>query len=64
MGITRAAEGKTGRSFVGDMTEEKSLEMASKLASEGFVFGVSAGGWDRQHASQGRSRLRACSLQG
>lgn len=40
--ISRGAEGKTGKAFVGDMTEEKSLELASKLASEGFVFGVSA----------------------
>ena len=39
--ITRSADGKTGRAFVGDMTEEKSIEMASKLVSEGFVFGAS-----------------------
>lgn len=39
--ITRGAEGKTGKAFVGAMTEEKSLELASKLASEGFVFTVS-----------------------
>jgi hypothetical protein len=39
--ITRSADGKTGRAFVGSMTEEKSIEMASKLASEGFVFTVS-----------------------
>ncbi|GAX82960.1 hypothetical protein CEUSTIGMA_g10387.t1 [Chlamydomonas eustigma] len=38
--ITRSADGKTGRAFVGSMTEEKSIEMASKLASEGFVFTV------------------------
>ena len=40
--ITRSADGKTGKAFVGDMTEEKSIEMASKLVSEGFVFTVSA----------------------
>lgn len=39
--ITRGAEGKTGRAFVADMTEEKSIELASKLVSEGFVFTVS-----------------------
>jgi len=39
--ISRSADGKTGKAFVGDLTEEKSIEMASKLASEGFVFGVS-----------------------
>ncbi len=39
--INRRADGKTGRAFVGDLTEEKSVEMASKLASEGFVFAVS-----------------------
>ena len=39
--ITRSADGKTGKAFVGDLTEDKSIEMASKLASEGFVFGVS-----------------------
>mmetsp|Transcript_31258 Transcript_31258/g.79716 ORF Transcript_31258/g.79716 Transcript_31258/m.79716 type:complete len:188 (-) Transcript_31258:359-922(-) len=38
--ITRGAEGKGGKVFVGDMTEEKSLELASKLVSEGFVFFV------------------------
>ena len=26
---------------MGDMTEAKSIELASKIASEGFVFGVS-----------------------
>lgn len=38
--ITRGAEGKTGKAFVGNMTEEKSVELASKIASEGFVFAV------------------------
>ncbi|PNH05048.1 hypothetical protein TSOC_008726 [Tetrabaena socialis] len=36
--ISRGAEGKAGRAFVGSMTEEKSVELASKIASEGFVF--------------------------
>jgi hypothetical protein len=39
--ITRGAEGKTGRAFIGDMTEEMSVQLASKLASEGFIFMVS-----------------------
>lgn len=39
--ITRSAEGKSGKAFIGAMTEDKSIELASKLASEGFVFGVS-----------------------
>ncbi len=34
--ITRRAEGKMGKTFVGDMTEEKSLELASKLAGKGM----------------------------
>lgn len=38
--ITRGAEGKTGRVFVGDMSEERAMQMASKVASEGFVYGT------------------------
>ena len=38
--MTRRAEGKEGPAFIGDMTEEKSVELASKIASEAFVFGV------------------------
>lgn len=38
--ITRGAEGRSGKAFVGAMTEEKSVELASKIASEGFVFAV------------------------
>lgn len=40
VGVSRRAEGKQGRAFIGDMTEEKSVELASKLASEGFIFVV------------------------
>lgn len=40
--ITRKAEGKTGQAFIGNMTEEKSVELASKLASESFLFVVGA----------------------
>lgn len=41
--ISRGAEGKEGKAFVGSMTDEKALEMASKVVSEGFVFAVSIG---------------------
>ena len=41
--ISRRAEGKTGRAFIGAMTEEMSVQMASKLASEGFIFMASGG---------------------
>ncbi len=40
VGISRAAEGKVGKFFVGNMSDERALELASKVASEGFVFGV------------------------
>lgn len=40
--ISRKAEGKTGKAFIGNMTEEKSVELASKLASESFLFVVSS----------------------
>lgn len=39
--VTRKAEGKTGKAFIGNMTEEKSVELASKIASESFLFVVS-----------------------
>lgn len=38
--ISRGAEGKEGKAFVGSMTDERALEMASKVVSEGFVFVV------------------------
>jgi len=38
--ISRRADGKEGRTFIGDMTEEKSVELASKIASESFIFAV------------------------
>jgi len=43
--ITRGAEGKRGKAFVGRLNEEKSLELASKIAGEGFIFMVRAAGW-------------------
>ncbi len=55
--ITRGAEGKAGRAFVGSMTEEKSIELASKLASEGFVFTVRA--WGRTATPGACSRVHA-----
>lgn len=38
--VTRKAEGKEGKAFIGSMTEEKSVELASKIASESFLFAV------------------------
>ncbi len=38
--ITRGAEGKTGKVFVGAMSEEKAVQMASKVASEIFIYGT------------------------
>eukprot|EP00803_Ostreobium_quekettii_P007286 evm.model.scf_633.5 EVM.evm.TU.scf_633.5 scf_633:54645-55341(+) len=40
--MSRGAEGKNGKAFIGDMTEEKAMELASRLVSEGFVFTVGA----------------------
>jgi hypothetical protein len=37
--IARGAEGKSGPAFVGDLTEERAVELAGKVASEGFVWG-------------------------
>ncbi|KAK9827847.1 hypothetical protein WJX74_005325 [Apatococcus lobatus] len=46
--ITRGAEGRTGKYIVGNMSEEKALEIAAKAVSEGFIFtvGVLVIGWD------------------
>ncbi|KAK9803533.1 hypothetical protein WJX73_005367 [Symbiochloris irregularis] len=46
--ISRGAEGKTGRAFVGTMTEERALESAGKIASEGFILavGITILGWE------------------
>lgn len=41
VGISRSAEGKVGKFFVGNMSDERALELASKVVSEGFVFSVS-----------------------
>lgn len=39
--VSRGAEGASGRAFVGELTEEKALELAGKVVSEGFVYTVS-----------------------
>lgn len=40
VGINRGAEGKAGKVFVAEMTEERAVQLASKVASEGFVYAV------------------------
>jgi len=40
--LTRSAEGRTGKTFVGDMSEDKAVQLASRVVSEGFVYGVRA----------------------
>ncbi|GAB4813002.1 hypothetical protein N2152v2_000048 [Parachlorella kessleri] len=41
--INRGAEGKAGRAFVGEMSDEKALQLASRIVSEGFVYAVGIG---------------------
>lgn len=38
--ITRMSEGKTNKLFVGSMSDDRALELASKIVSEGFIFSV------------------------
>ena len=38
--VTRSAEGKTGRVFVGDLSDENAMDLAGKLVSEFFVYTV------------------------
>ena len=40
--VTRSAEGKTGRVFVGDLSDENAMDLAGKLVSEFFVYTVRA----------------------
>ena len=40
--ITRMSEGKTNKLFVGSMSDDKALELASKIVSEGFIFSVTS----------------------
>eukprot|EP01023_Acetabularia_acetabulum_P018499 TRINITY_DN19335_c0_g1_i4.p2 TRINITY_DN19335_c0_g1~~TRINITY_DN19335_c0_g1_i4.p2 ORF type:complete len:184 (-),score=23.26 TRINITY_DN19335_c0_g1_i4:163-666(-) len=52
--ISRGAEGKTGKVFVADIKEEKAVELASKVVSEGFIFtiGVILLAWEYQRSRQ------------
>ena len=56
--VNRGAEGKTGKVFVGNLSEENALELAGKVISESFVWLVSA---SVLHVTASHSRL-ACSL--
>lgn len=38
--MTRGAEGKVGKVFVGDMAEDKAVQLASTVVSEGAVYSV------------------------
>jgi len=40
VGINRGAEGKSGKAFVAEMTEDKAMALASKVVSEGFIYMV------------------------
>eukprot|EP01024_Parvocaulis_polyphysoides_P075163 TRINITY_DN9707_c0_g2_i1.p6 TRINITY_DN9707_c0_g2~~TRINITY_DN9707_c0_g2_i1.p6 ORF type:complete len:170 (-),score=14.60 TRINITY_DN9707_c0_g2_i1:1526-2035(-) len=52
--ISRGAEGKTGKVFVANIKEEKAVELASKVVSEGFIFtiGVILLAWEYQRSRQ------------
>ena len=39
--VNRGAEGKSGKVFVGDLSEENALELAGKVISESFLWLVS-----------------------
>ena len=52
--LTRSADGKTGKAFIGKMSEEKSIELASKFVSEGFVFAVGVAIVAFEYVRQGR----------
>lgn len=43
--ITRGAAGKESKAFVGRISDEKALEMATRLVSEGFIFSVDLNLW-------------------
>eukprot|EP00803_Ostreobium_quekettii_P005929 evm.model.scf_2055.1 EVM.evm.TU.scf_2055.1 scf_2055:1252-2799(+) len=61
--ITRGAEGKEGKAFVGAITEEKGMELASKLVSEGFVFTVGAAVLAWEYTRAKRKDLEAKALE-
>lgn len=42
--VTRGAEGKSGKVFVGNLSEENAIDLAGKVISEGFVWGVRSPG--------------------
>ncbi|KAK9837024.1 hypothetical protein WJX81_008079 [Elliptochloris bilobata] len=41
--VTRSAEGKTGKVFVGDLSDENAMDLAGKIVSEAFVYAVAVG---------------------
>jgi len=38
--VNRGAEGKSEKVFVGSLSEERAMELAGKVVSEAFVWGV------------------------
>lgn len=38
--VNRGAEGKSGKVFVGNLSEENAMDLAGKVVSEAFVWGV------------------------
>lgn len=40
MAVDRGAEGKSGKVFVANISEEKAMELAGRVVSEGFVWTV------------------------
>jgi len=59
--ITRMSEGKTNRLFVGNMSDDKALELAAKIVSEGFVFsvGVAVIAWEYERQRRNDLKKRA-----
>jgi len=41
--ISRRAEGKDGKAFIGKMSDEKAVDLAAKIISEGFVYTIGTG---------------------
>eukprot|EP01024_Parvocaulis_polyphysoides_P038030 TRINITY_DN34017_c0_g4_i1.p4 TRINITY_DN34017_c0_g4~~TRINITY_DN34017_c0_g4_i1.p4 ORF type:complete len:170 (+),score=16.58 TRINITY_DN34017_c0_g4_i1:56-565(+) len=60
--ISRGAEGKTEKVFIADMQEDKAVELASKVVSEGFIFSVGvlllAWEYQRSRAKELEKRIR------
>ncbi len=38
--VNRGAEGKSGKVFVGNLSEDRAMDLAGKFISEAFVWGV------------------------